>query len=90
MGPERQGAAALPRPDPQLNENLDWTSDLGDAFVNQPEDVAAVIQDLRAQAEKGGALKTTPQQTVVKKVEGTREIVYIEPADPEIDLRPDL
>jgi hypothetical protein len=72
----------------KLNENLDWTSDLGDAFVNQPEDVATVIQDLRARAEKGGALKTTPQQTVVKKVEGTREIVYIEPADPEIIFVP--
>src|SRR6478735_2257982 len=27
----------------QMNENLDWTSDLGDAFVYQPTDVAAVI-----------------------------------------------
>ncbi len=26
----------------KLNENLDWTSDLGDAFVSQPQDVANV------------------------------------------------
>jgi len=36
----------------KLNENLDWTSDLGDAFVHQPEDVATTIQDLRALAKR--------------------------------------
>ena len=68
----------------QMNENLDWTSDLGDAFVYQPTDVAAVIQDLRAQAAKGGALKSTPQQTVVQKTEGSSNVIYIEPAEPEV------
>ena len=56
----------------QMNENLDWTSDLGDAFVNQPTDIAAVIQDLRASAAKGGALTSTPQQKVVYKTEGPK------------------
>ena len=28
----------------KMNADLDWTSDLGDAFVHQPEDVATVIQ----------------------------------------------
>ena len=68
----------------QMNENLDWTSDLGDAFVNQPTDIAAVIQDLRARAAKGGALTSTPQQTVVYKTEGPSEVIYIEPAEPEV------
>ena len=45
----------------QLNKDLDATTDLGDAFVNQPDDVAKVIQDLRQRAEKAGSLKTTSE-----------------------------
>src|SRR5579863_8881750 len=47
-----------------MSADLDWTTDLGDAEVNQPQDVAEVIQDLRAKAEAAGTLKTTHQQTV--------------------------
>jgi Protein of unknown function (DUF3300) len=31
-----------------MSADLDWTTDLGDAEVNQPQDVAEVIQELRA------------------------------------------
>jgi hypothetical protein len=41
----------------KMSEDLPWTTDLGDAIVNQPQVVAAVIQELRAEAEKTGALK---------------------------------
>ena len=47
-----------------MSADLDWTTDLGDAEVNQRQDVAEVIQDLRAKAEAVGTLKTTDQQTV--------------------------
>lgn len=43
----------------KLNDDLDWTTDLGDAIVNQPRDVADVIQLLRLKAEKTGTLKST-------------------------------
>src|ERR1700721_1129272 len=47
-----------------VSADLDWTTDLGDAEVNPPQDVAEVIQDLRAKAEAAGTLKTTDQQPV--------------------------
>ena len=47
-----------------MSADLDWATDLGDAEVNQPQDVAEVIQALRAKAEEAGTLKTTDQQTV--------------------------
>jgi hypothetical protein len=47
-----------------MSADLDRTTDLGDAEVNQPQDVAEVIQALRAKAEEAGTLKTTDQQTV--------------------------
>ena len=48
----------------KMSEDLDWTTDLGDAEVNQPQDVADVIQELRAKAQQNDTLKTTAQQTV--------------------------
>jgi Protein of unknown function (DUF3300) len=47
-----------------MSADLDWTTDLGDAEVNQPQDVAEVIQALRTKAQAAGTLKTTDQQTV--------------------------
>ncbi|SHE66205.1 Protein of unknown function [Kaistia soli DSM 19436] len=73
----------------RLNTDLDATSDLGDAFVNQPDDVAAVIQDLRREAQKAGSLKSSPQQTVTVQQQAgssnaTTDYVVIEPADPGV------
>jgi hypothetical protein len=48
-----------------LNQNLDWTTQLGDAFLSQPADVMDAIQQLRAQAIAAGHLVNTAQQQVV-------------------------
>ena len=89
-----------------MSADLDWTTDLGDAEVNQPQDVAEVIQDLRAKAEAAGTLKTTDQQTV-ERVEASappgsgapqgaasaasRGELHLHPADRSVDrLCPDL
>ncbi|GGH11191.1 hypothetical protein GCM10007036_08070 [Alsobacter metallidurans] len=68
----------------RMNDDLDWTSDLGDAFVHQPNDVAQVIQSLRAAAEKTGALKSSKEQTVTRRQESGKAEIVIEPADPEV------
>jgi hypothetical protein len=68
----------------RLNDDLDMTTDLGDAFVNQPDDVAAVIQHLRREAQKAGSLKTTKQQKVTVQDQGGTDYVVIEPADPGV------
>ncbi len=47
-----------------LNDNLAWTSGLGEAYYNQPDDVMNAIQRLRDRAVKAGTLKDTPQQKV--------------------------
>jgi hypothetical protein len=48
----------------KMNEHLDWTTALGQAYVAQSSDVSTAIQRLRTQAKNSGALTTTPQQTV--------------------------
>jgi hypothetical protein len=66
----------------RLNVDLDATSDLGDAFVQQPDDVAAVIQALRAKAQTAGSLKTTSQQRVTSRAEDGQTYIVIEPSEP--------
>jgi hypothetical protein len=48
-----------------MAENADWTANMGDAFLNQPEDVTNSIQRLRWQARNAGNLQSNKQQTVV-------------------------
>jgi Protein of unknown function (DUF3300) len=47
-----------------MNDSLAWTSALGEAYYNQPDDVMDAIQVLRVRATDAGTLKSTPQQKV--------------------------
>lgn len=62
-----------------MADNINWTSDLGDAFLNRPEDVAGSIQRLRWQARNAGNLENTSQQTVI--ING--DYIEIIPAQPQ-------
>jgi hypothetical protein len=61
--------ALLPFPPVLQNmaSNLSWTSELGDAYSNQPNDVMDAIQTLRRQAKKEGKLKSNDQIKVTDK-----------------------
>ncbi|GAB4165550.1 MAG: hypothetical protein Fur0032_02390 [Terrimicrobiaceae bacterium] len=63
-----------------MNENLEWTTAVGEAFLTQPDDVMRSIQGLRLAAKEAGNLKNTPQQVVVVE----KEVIRIVPAEPEI------
>ncbi len=59
--------------------NMDWTANLGDAFLNQPEDVTNSIQRLRWRARAVGNLVSNAEQTVI--VDG--DYIQIVPAQPQ-------
>ena len=63
-----------------LDQNLAWTKQVGEAFLDQPADVMNSIQRLRARARAAGALIDTPEQQVV--VDG--EYISIIPAQPDV------
>ena len=65
-----------------MNEKLDWTQKLGDAFLAQQKDVMDTVQKLREKAEAEGNLKSSEQQKVV--VEKETQTIIIEPADPQV------
>ncbi len=68
-----------------LDDNLAWTTQMGQAYAVQPSDVMDSIQRLRAQAQGLGNLPSTPQETVTSD-DGDIEI---EPTDPDDLFVPD-
>jgi uncharacterized protein DUF3300/endosialidase-like protein len=75
--------AATPDVLAMMSEKLDWTEKLGDAVVDQQPDVMDAIQRLRAKAQANDKLRSTKQQDVtVNQVQG-KQIIAIEPADPD-------
>ncbi|MGD1062715.1 MAG: DUF3300 domain-containing protein [Terracidiphilus sp.] len=63
-----------------LNHDLDWTTALGDAYYNQPQDVMQTVQVLRDRAQQAGNLQTTPQEDVT----GNQGYIDIAPPNPEV------
>lgn len=64
----------------RMSSNLDWTQDVGNAFLDQQAAVMDAVQRMRAKADASGALKSDPQQTVVKE----KETIVIQPTNPEV------
>jgi Protein of unknown function (DUF3300) len=73
-----------------MDQNLEWTTAVGDAFLSQPADVMNSIQALRAEAIAAGNLTDTPQQRVVREktcvriVPAEPEVIYVPQYDPEV------
>ena len=65
-----------------MNEKLEWTEKLGDAFLDQQRDVMESVQRLRRKAEESGNLKTTKEQKVI--VEKETQVIVIQPANPQV------
>jgi hypothetical protein len=63
-----------------MDDRIDWTQRLGDAFLAQQQDLMDAVQVLRARAEAQGTLTSSPQQVV--RVEAP--YIYIEPASPRV------
>ena len=73
-----------------MDQNLDWTTTVGDAFIDQPADVMNSVQRLRVKALAAGNLFDTPQQTIVKEETSIRivpvepDVIYVPEYDPEV------
>lgn len=68
----------------QMDRDIEWTQQLGDAFLAQPDAVFETIQRLRRQADAAGHLKDNEQQDVVRERSstGSETIIRIVHADP--------
>ncbi len=82
--PSVQALVAVPDALAKLNQDIRWTTDLGDAFLAQESDVMNAVQEMRARAQDKGVLTSTPQQTVTTQVQGGDRVIIIQPADPQV------
>ena len=63
-----------------MSAQIGWTQAVGAAFINQPKDVLASVQRLRAEAQAARNLQTTPQEQVI----ADNGAIRIEPVDPNV------
>jgi Protein of unknown function (DUF3300) len=63
-----------------MSQNLAWTSELGDAYLNQEQAVTQAVQTMRQRAQQAGNLNTTSQETV--STQG--QTIVIQPAAPDV------
>jgi hypothetical protein len=82
--PSVQALVAFPDVLTRLNQDVRWTTDLGNAFLGQQADVMAAIQRLRGRARANGKLRTTPQETVTTETQNGQTEIGIQPADPQV------
>ena len=72
-----------------MNDDLDWTYDLGAAVVNQQPDVIAAIETFRDRAYDAGNLKSDERQRVEREDDRIvitpieREVIYVPYYEPE-------
>jgi hypothetical protein len=69
----------------RLNDDVTWTTNLGNAFLAQQAEVMDAVQRLRQKAQQAGKLNSTPQETVstAPQADGPPAI-QIQPTDPDV------
>ena len=86
--PSVKALTAFPQVLAQMDRNLQWTTDLGNAYYNQPQDVLQAVQVMRRRAQAAGTLQSTPQQAVdydqgyVQLIPVNPQVVYVPTYNP--------
>jgi hypothetical protein len=83
--PSVKALAQFPSVLAMMDKNLSWTSSLGDAYVNQQQNVMDAVQVMRQRAEQAGNLQSTQQETVTND----GQTIGIAPTDPEVVYVPE-
>lgn len=78
--PSVKSLVSFPKVLASMSEKLDVTTKIGDAFLAQQKEVMQTIQLLRKKAYDAGNLKSSKEQKVVVE----KEIIVIQPANPEV------
>jgi hypothetical protein len=78
--PSVKALTAFPQVLALLDHDLQWTTDLGNAYYNQPQDVLQTVQVLRERAQSAGTLQNTPQETV----SDNQGYIQLAPTNPDV------
>ncbi len=82
--PSVQALVVFPTVIQMMDRNLRWTTDLGNAFLAQEQDVMDAIQRQRQRAASSGRLVSNEQQRIETSYEDNRNVIAIQPSQPDI------
>jgi Protein of unknown function (DUF3300) len=82
--PAIQSMAAVPEVVKRLADDIQWTTELGNAFLAQQKEVMDAVQVMRKKAKDKGALESNEQQKVETKVIEKTEVIVVESKNPEV------
>jgi hypothetical protein len=78
--PSVESLVAFPQILAMMDEKLDWTQRLGDAFLSQQQQVMSTVQDLRQKALAAGNLQSNEHV----RVEAQGPTIVVEQANPQV------
>jgi hypothetical protein len=82
--PSVQAMAGLPEVVKRLANDIQWTADLGNAFLAQQSDVMDAVQRMRKKAQDKGTLKSSEQVKVETQVVEKKQVIVIEQSNPQV------
>ena len=88
--PSVKSLVAFPQVLLMMDEHMEWTERLGDAFMSNPTGVSETIQVLRARADRAGNLRSSEEAVVTRDygnyvIEPTQpDMVYVPYYDPRV------
>jgi hypothetical protein len=84
FGPSMQYLMNFPQVVDNMCQEMEWTTQLGQAFQSDQKGVMEAVQRKRSQAQQAGNLVSSPQMTVATKTDNGQRYVEITPADPKV------
>jgi len=82
--PAIQSMATIPDLVKRLADDIQWTTELGNAFLAQQSDVMDAVQRMRKKATDKGALVSNEQQKVETQVVEEKTVIVVQSANPEV------
>lgn len=82
--PSIQSMAVVPDVVKRLAEDIQWTTELGNAFLAQQDDVMDAVQVMRKKAVDKGALTSNEQQKVDTQVVEKQTVIVVQPTNPDV------
>jgi len=84
FSPSTRALLQFPETVDMMCMQMDWTTQLGQAFTADQGAVLDAVQRLRTQAKDVGNLETSKQLKVETETQEGKEVVTVAPADPEV------
>src|SRR5437667_7293208 len=83
--PSVQALVEFPDVVQRMAGNIQWTTDLGNAFLAQQSDVMDAVQRMRGKAESNVKFKASAQQVVkTETVSSGKQVIEIQQANPDV------